>query len=190
MTRASKAAQAMTGDGTVDDLSMLVRQLVHALRKASPDNALAERAMDYLKRKGLQGSPLRSIAAHSQAQAYEVLVGGKWLAVTQAQYDACIGKKRVGSPASPVASEREGLTDDELMDLACKHGVCCDPSALHFGHAVMAATRQPSVELTAAQREAIEFFGKLVWGNASRLDAGPHLDALRALFATRTGSDT
>jgi hypothetical protein len=45
---------------SMDDLSMLIRQLVHALRKASPDNALAERATDYLKRKGLQGSPLRA----------------------------------------------------------------------------------------------------------------------------------
>lgn len=43
----------------VDELSMLIRQLVHALRKAAPDNDLAGRAGDYLKRAGLQGSPLR-----------------------------------------------------------------------------------------------------------------------------------
>lgn len=46
--------------GQVGDLSMLVRQLVHALRKASPDHALPDKAMDYLKRKGLQGSPMRN----------------------------------------------------------------------------------------------------------------------------------
>jgi hypothetical protein len=44
----------------VDDLSALVRQLVHRLKKSSPDNDLPEKALDYLKRKGLQGSPLRS----------------------------------------------------------------------------------------------------------------------------------
>jgi cell division protein FtsB len=44
----------------VGDLSALVRQLVHRLRKAAPDNDLPEKALDYLKRKGLQGSPLRN----------------------------------------------------------------------------------------------------------------------------------
>ncbi|RMS14519.1 hypothetical protein ALP72_02113 [Pseudomonas coronafaciens pv. coronafaciens] len=44
----------------VDDLSALVRQLVQHLRKASPDNDLPGKALDYLKRKGLQGSPLRA----------------------------------------------------------------------------------------------------------------------------------
>lgn len=44
----------------VDDLSALVRQLVHRLRKASTDNDLLEKALDYLRRKGLQGSPLRN----------------------------------------------------------------------------------------------------------------------------------
>ena len=46
--------------GQVGDLSMLVRQLVQALRKSAPDHALPDKAMDYLKRKGLQGSPMRN----------------------------------------------------------------------------------------------------------------------------------
>jgi len=41
---------------TIDDLAMLVRRLA----KKSAGTDLAEKAMDYLKRKGLQGSPLRS----------------------------------------------------------------------------------------------------------------------------------
>lgn len=45
----------------VDDLSAIVRKLVHQLRKAAPDNDLPEKALDYLKRKGLQGSPMREI---------------------------------------------------------------------------------------------------------------------------------
>lgn len=48
------------GAACVDDLSALVRQLVQRLRKAAPENDLPEKALDYLKRKGLQGSPLRA----------------------------------------------------------------------------------------------------------------------------------
>jgi hypothetical protein len=44
---------------TMDDLVSLVAQLVRALRKADPYHGLSERAADYLKRKGLCGSPLR-----------------------------------------------------------------------------------------------------------------------------------
>ena len=42
-----------------DDLVMLVRQLATKLRKVAPDTDLPERAIDYLKRHNLQGSPLR-----------------------------------------------------------------------------------------------------------------------------------
>ena len=42
-----------------DDLAMLVRKLANALRKAAPDHSLPARAIDYLRRKGLQGSILR-----------------------------------------------------------------------------------------------------------------------------------
>lgn len=44
----------------VDDCGAIIRKLVHKLRKAAPDNALTALAMDYLKRKGLQVSPMRS----------------------------------------------------------------------------------------------------------------------------------
>jgi hypothetical protein len=43
----------------VDDMATLLRMLVHAHRKAAPGNALAEKAMDYLKRHGLTGNILR-----------------------------------------------------------------------------------------------------------------------------------
>ena len=51
-----------------DDLAALVRQLVRSLRKAAPQHALPDKAMDYLKRKGLQGSPLRHNAALTGAE--------------------------------------------------------------------------------------------------------------------------
>lgn len=44
----------------VDDLAMLVKQLVRELRTAAPGHALPEKAMDYLNRNGLAGSPLRA----------------------------------------------------------------------------------------------------------------------------------
>lgn len=43
----------------VGDLAMLVAQLARALRKAAPAHDLPARAMDYLQREGLCGSPLR-----------------------------------------------------------------------------------------------------------------------------------
>jgi hypothetical protein len=67
---------AVAPDKKVDELSMIVRQLVHALRRAAPSNALTSRAVDYLKRNGLQGSPLRAEAQPGSphfdgAEAYE-----------------------------------------------------------------------------------------------------------------------
>lgn len=44
----------------VGDLSILTKRFVHRLRKAAPDNDLPEQALDYLKRKGLQGRPMRA----------------------------------------------------------------------------------------------------------------------------------
>ena len=42
-----------------DDLVSLLRRVAHSLRKAEPNNDLAERALDYLKRHGQAGSVLR-----------------------------------------------------------------------------------------------------------------------------------
>ena len=46
-----------------DDLAALVRRLARSLRKAAPDHDLPSKALDYLARNGLQGSPLRDGAA-------------------------------------------------------------------------------------------------------------------------------
>ncbi len=43
----------------VNDMAMLIKQLTHSLSKASPNNDIAARALDYLKRNDLIGSPLR-----------------------------------------------------------------------------------------------------------------------------------
>jgi hypothetical protein len=52
-----------------DDLVALVVNLVQALSAAAPDNDLAGHALDYLKRNGLQGSPLRAAETAPQAPA-------------------------------------------------------------------------------------------------------------------------
>jgi hypothetical protein len=44
----------------MDDMRMLIERLAHSLRKAAPGNDLSDQAMDYLKRMGLVGSPLRN----------------------------------------------------------------------------------------------------------------------------------
>lgn len=43
----------------VDELAVLVRKLAHSLKKCNETSDLPDRAMDYLKRSNLTGSPLR-----------------------------------------------------------------------------------------------------------------------------------
>jgi hypothetical protein len=45
----------------VDDLAMLTARLAHSLKKASPDSDLPGRALDYLKRHGLQEKEVRAV---------------------------------------------------------------------------------------------------------------------------------
>lgn len=58
--RAIPAPTALTP--VVDDLRTLVARLANSLRKAAPDNDLPDKALDYLQRKGLAPSALRSPA--------------------------------------------------------------------------------------------------------------------------------
>lgn len=45
--------------GIAEELAMLVKRLVHALRKAAPDNDIAEKALAYLKENGFEGTTFR-----------------------------------------------------------------------------------------------------------------------------------
>ena len=54
------AQPAPPANALVDDLTALVSRLARALNKAAPSNDLPMKAMDYLARKDLIGSPLRS----------------------------------------------------------------------------------------------------------------------------------
>ena len=56
-----KAAAASAKErAATEDLAMLVKKLVRSVRLGVQELQLADRAMDYLKRNGLEGSPLRT----------------------------------------------------------------------------------------------------------------------------------
>lgn len=57
------AAAPQAPAAPVDDLAQLVKQLVQALRKAAPNHVLPAKALDYLRRQDLLGSPLRAAPA-------------------------------------------------------------------------------------------------------------------------------
>jgi hypothetical protein len=64
-------AAILANGATMDGIRMLIQRLAHSLRKASPDNALSDQAMDYLKRMGLVGTPLRDVAIRDAATTKE-----------------------------------------------------------------------------------------------------------------------
>lgn len=45
---------------TMDEMSMLILRLARSLKKARPNNDLSDKAVDYLKRRGMIRSPLRA----------------------------------------------------------------------------------------------------------------------------------
>jgi len=58
---------AAAADPVVEDLAALVRKLAYVLSRAKPDNTVVEGAMNFLKRKGLAGSVLRTGAPRTIA---------------------------------------------------------------------------------------------------------------------------
>lgn len=57
-----------------DDLVTLVHRLARELRGAEPDHPLSAKALDYLRRKGLQGSPLRAATPTMKTQAMQDVI--------------------------------------------------------------------------------------------------------------------
>jgi hypothetical protein len=108
---------------TLDDLSALVVRLVRALRKASPDGDLPEKALGYLYRKGLAPSVLRGgafgefaapPAQTERAQGEKLAVGwfvqrssfGPWIEVEKMEPGAVQLYQTTSQPAQTA------LTDD------------------------------------------------------------------------------
>lgn len=73
----------------LDELAMLTRMLIRALRKVAPENKTAARAVDYLKRKGLTGNPLRGTFPGMQ-EAKNVPSPADQLCLSDAQCDRLI----------------------------------------------------------------------------------------------------
>lgn len=84
--------------GQVDDLVALVGRLVRSLRKAAPGNALADGAMDYLRRKGLSPSPLRTAEPPQAASGCS----------HTARSDGQNGGEQGATPPAPAAPAAEG----------------------------------------------------------------------------------
>lgn len=56
---ASPRGEAGCAGRQVEELTILVRKLAHSLKKHNKTSDLPERALDYLRRNNLGGSPLR-----------------------------------------------------------------------------------------------------------------------------------
>lgn len=57
---AEEVAESWNRRSVPDDLPVLTLRLVRSLRQAAPGNELPDKALDYLRRHGLLGSPLRA----------------------------------------------------------------------------------------------------------------------------------
>ncbi|WP_239009675.1 hypothetical protein [Delftia lacustris] len=136
-----------------DDLVALVENLAQALSAAAPDNDLAGHALEYLKRNGLQGSPLWAAEAAPQAPAAPVVLPEPALWTLQSELDAkrtttsghlwfsnpvnCLWTGLYtaqqlhallsAAPAAPVVDD-EGCLSDELRDLITGMTVSVDVS--------------------------------------------------------------
>lgn len=124
--------------GKVDELAMLVRQLVHSLRKASPGNDLADRALDYLKRHGLAGTFLRGNSAFVPKNVPARLSPGKAFEAVGTPPSAGIPKnvpvltEQDATLLEQAASMLEGLESDERNRGNCStaEGAGCSAHAV------------------------------------------------------------
>jgi len=102
-----------------DDLVALVTELVQALRKATPDNDLAGHALDYLKRNGLQESPLRAADTAPQAPAApdELAARLRKAAATLAVRHSSYSNISIAWPDEKLLKSAEGRYHQALVDL-------------------------------------------------------------------------
>lgn len=143
---AAPQAQAPSApSGVVGDMAVLVKQLVQALRKAAPGNDLAGKSLDYLKRHGLQGSPLR---VHSDDAAVD-----RFSAAMKAKLAAARAKGRSGwkdcHPERLSRMLREHVEKGDPRDVAnfCMFLWC-------LGQPITAAPTAPAVDAETAKKAA------------------------------------
>ncbi|WP_046984235.1 hypothetical protein [Delftia tsuruhatensis] len=121
-----------------DDLVALVENLAQALSAAAPDNDLAGHALNYLKRNGLQESPLRASEAAPRAPAAPADMSGSFVEWFSKNYpgDTIIvnpawharsifhmaqAHARLAAGEAPAAPAVDAFTHAELLEI--KRGV-------------------------------------------------------------------
>ena len=123
----SPAQEHATQLAGVDELAQLVKQLVHALRKAAPSHALPEKALDYMRRQGLLGSPLRTASYTPSTPA------GLLAAAAHIQAKACAYAEECGSydPDTGAFEMRDAAQDhyNTLNELAEEIRLMADEAA-------------------------------------------------------------
>jgi len=116
----------------VADLAMLVRQLAVALRRATPGDKLADKAVDYLVRNNLQGSALREVDPEKDSIFRPVIRAqvGKVL-VLDSLGDCIIHGTREEILVSGVEEDAAKLNEERLLTrLVEVEGLPLDEAAL------------------------------------------------------------
>ena len=175
------AAAPQAPAAPVDDLAQLVKQLVRALRKALPGNDLADKALDYLKRQGLQGSPLRATPEAPQTHAGLLAAAAHIQAKAQAHldergsYDPDTGAVEMSESNQEHFNTLDELAE-ELRELADKSaqaacdkppaGWTCSRAPGHDGPcaAAPAAPAAPAVDARGERDAAFEAVRKRLCG--------------------------
>lgn len=175
---ARHAAAPQAPAAPMDDLAQLVKQLVRALRKAAPGNDLADKALDYLKRQGLQGSPLRATPEAPQTHAGLLAAAAHIQAKAQAHldergsYDPDTGAVEMSESNQEHFNTLDELAEeirlmaDKAAPASCDKppaGWTCSRASGHDGPCA-AAPAAPAVDAQAERDTAFEAVRKRLCG--------------------------
>ncbi|MBB1599526.1 hypothetical protein [Variovorax sp. UMC13] len=163
-----------TPQASVDDLAALVRRLARSLRKAAPDNALPDQALDYLRRHGLEASILRATPPQATLPAsetvelvasYRATADGFEKITTRAQAQADAAEP-VGADLWYLQDTRQFVGNDVLWWAKDGRGYTTDLSKAHAFGAAEAARQEaargvdrawPKAYIDAKARPAVDF---------------------------------
>lgn len=107
----------------VDELAMLVRRLVQSLRKAAPDNDLADQTLDYLKRYGFGGTFLRNVPAGMKPSKAPEAAGTSPSASAPENVPAlraALEAAKAAINSMKVGAETAAQGDEQMMLEACE----------------------------------------------------------------------
>ncbi|WP_326999511.1 hypothetical protein [Comamonas testosteroni] len=174
----------------VDDLAMLVRRLVHALRKAAPGNDLADQAMGYLTSYGLAGTFLHGSSAFVPEDVPAGLNPGKASEPDGTSASAC-HPKNVPAPAV-VAALLEAL--ESIVDVCEGHDFDGAPSDAHMEkariaisayRAALAATPAAAAPVTQTEATWCEYIAGMIGCYLKEPDESPRVKAIAGIIERR-----